>query len=199
MKKTTSLLCAVAALVAFSGCQGSEPGDQDPGNEAASEEPTGPVYDPTALLTLSYTPPADLVENPEVPLAPLLPYETFESTSFDINQPDIGAENRIFITQYLLPEDSKLTDYNAQLEVVREYDALVGNTADDGSHNPALVARNPGIWRFVIIVNGEDKTYQQNYFVFVENHLVQITCQWTNRRSIVRPLCGEFQQTLSFE
>lgn len=198
MKKTTSLLCAVAALVAFSGCQGGQTDDPGTSSEAA-EEPTGPMYDPSTLLTLDYTVPSDLVENAAQPLPHLLPYETNESKSYDITLPDVGIENRIFVTQYLLPADSAFPDYNSQLEVVRQYDELVANAAEETSHSPALVARQSGIWRFVIMENGENKTYQQNFFVFVENHLIQITCQWTNRRDFVRQYCGDLQQTLSFE
>ncbi|MEU6858058.1 hypothetical protein AB0B28_04155 [Glycomyces sp. NPDC046736] len=199
MKKTTSLLCAVAALMAFSACQGEQPSGDEETPGTATESPAGPQYDPAALLSVSFTPPAEVVENAEVPFTSLLPYETYETSSYDIDLPDIGAENRIFVTQYLLPADGDYSEYDAQLAVVREYDALVVNTADEDSHDPALVAGNSAVWRFTIIENGESKTYQQNYFVFVENHLVQITCQWTNRRDFVRPACAEFQQTLAIQ
>lgn len=200
MKKTTSLLCAVTALVAFAGCQGESPSEDATASTGPAEEsPEGPQYDPATLLDLSYTLPADVVENPEEPFATPLPFETFESFSYDIALPDVGIENRLFVTQYLLPADASYPEYRDQLEVVRQYDELVGNTADEGSHNPALIGGNEGVWRFVIIANGEDNTYQQNYFVFAENHLIQITCQWTNRRDFVRPKCGELQQTLTFQ
>ncbi|MCH7231401.1 hypothetical protein L0U85_11155 [Glycomyces sp. L485] len=199
MKKSMSLLWAAVAVVAFSGCQSEQPDDSPSTESAAAEEATtGPVFDPSTLITPVFDPPSDAVENADMPFPTPLEYEHI-GWSYDINLPDVNVENRIFVTSYLLPEGSEYPDYNARLELVREYDALVGNAADEGSHNPALVGGNDGIWRFVIIEDGDDRTYQQNYFVTAENHLVQITCQWTNRRDFIRDRCAELQETFSLQ
>lgn len=200
MKKSMSLFCAALAAFVFTGCQSDQPGDigSDETPDAASASPTGPVFDPAAPITPVFEPPSDAVENAEMPLPTPLDYEHL-SWSYDIQLPDVGIENRLFVTSYLLPEGTEYPDYQSGMEVVRDYDALVGNNADESSHDYALVGGNEAIWRFAIIENGDDNIYQQNYFVFAENHLVQITCQWSNRRDFVRDRCAELQETFSLQ
>lgn len=198
MKKSMSLLCVALTAFALGGCQSEQAGNvgSDDSPTTASASPTEPSFDPAAPITPVFEPPSDVAENAEMLLPTPLDYEHL-SWSYDIQLPDVSSENRIFVTSYLLPEGTEYPDYDSGMEIVREYDSLVENSADEGSHDPALVGGRDAIWRFVIIDDGEDKTYQQNYFVFAENHLVQITCQWTNRRDFVRERCAELQENFS--
>jgi hypothetical protein len=157
-----------------------------------------PVLDPAVPAAVTFEMPAEMTENTSVPLPYLLGYDN-ESWSYDIAVEGIGPDDRIFVTSYLLPEGTTFPDYESSLAFIREYDALIVNDADEASHNPALINRQEGVFRFAIL-RIEDRTlYQRNFFLFNENHVVQITCQWESSRATFIPFCEEMQETFALE
>lgn len=199
MRKFAALV-PLSAVLLVAACQsGGAPADGGESTSAPATVETGPpVLDPALPATVAFEVPAQMAENTAVPFPYLLEYEN-QSWSYDINAEGLGPDDRIFVTSYLLPEGTTFPDYESSLTFIREYDALIVNDAHEDSHNPALINRRDGVFRFAI-VRLEDRTlYQRNFFLFNENHVVQVTCQWENTRAILVPFCEEMQETFTLE
>ncbi|GAA1684121.1 hypothetical protein GCM10009830_34270 [Glycomyces endophyticus] len=199
MRKFAALAPLSAMLLALGACQSG--GADDQGAEATEtptvvESPTAVALDPALPATPVYTVPTGVTESPDLVFPYVLAYE-HQGWSYTVTAEGVGAEANIYVTSYLLPEGTAYPDYQSQLTFVNEYDALVVNDADPTSHTPALINGREGFFRFSIIRDGGPTLYQRNFFIFDENHVVQVTCQWTEGRDIVGPLCGQLQQTLT--
>ncbi len=203
MRKFATLVPLSAVLLAAGACQSGDASDDASTAPAeapvsAVEESPLPELDPAMPATPVFALPADMAENPEIPFPYLLAYE-HQTWSYDIAVEGLGEEDRVFVTSYLLPEDAEFPDYDSRLGFIAEYDALVENGAHEASHSAALINGSDGVFRFSIIRDGGPTLYQRNFFIFAQNHIVQITCQWTDNREIVSPYCGEMQETFTLE
>lgn len=201
MRKFAALISLGAVLLTAGACQSGGSSDSEttaPAGPAPSlaAETTPPLeLDPASHATPEFSLPAELTDNAELAFPYLLEYD-HQAWNYDIAVDGIGADDHIFITSYLLPESTEYPDYDSRIEFIREYDALIDNGAHESSHAPALVSGIEGVFRFAIIRDGEGPTlYQRNFFLFAQNHVVQISCQWAETRDIVGPICGELQET----
>ncbi|MDA1362542.1 hypothetical protein O1R50_23165 [Glycomyces luteolus] len=199
MRKFAALV-PLSAVLLVAACQSG--GTPEEGGETTSApatvETAPPVLDPAVAASVSFELPAQMTENTTVPFPYLLGYE-HTSWSYDIGAEGLGPDDRIFVTSYLMPEGTTYPDYESSLAFIREYDALIVNDAHEASHNPALINRQEGIFRFAVLRIGERTLYQRNFFLFNENHVVQVTCQWENTRAILIPFCEEMQETLTLK
>jgi hypothetical protein len=187
---------AAVMLVFAAGCSGDGENSEESADSAA-EEAVEPSPSMTAhesveeVFQLDLQAPegfvADDVERPD------LLVEDHQTYGFAL---DGGhADSRLWVTTYLLPEDSAPTDYDSAVDLILPYDDERGNSISHGNHSPTLVNGYEGVYRNASL--GEDVS-QQNHYLFAGRHLIQITCQWNFDFNEVYEACHPLTTSFPF-
>lgn len=193
------MIISVALLIVGAGCSesGGELGDP-------TDDPTQsvqPAPSPTAhesvdqAFELALQAPAnfELTENDRGVLM------AEDHNTYDYQLVDGSQHSRLTVTTYLVPDDVDISDQEAQLAFILEYDDSRGNQISHEKHEPALVHRYQGIRRFASLVSPNDREIsQQNFYLFAGQHLIQITCQWEYDFEEVQQGCNELTQAFAY-
>lgn len=171
-----------------------EEGEEDEDAEGDDEEPEDDR--PAGPFDLQLTAPDGFAEAPSLEI-PTAFAEEYVGYAFEI--PDAHDSEKIFVTSYFLPEDTVTETYDDQLDLIYDYDDAISNQSSSGNHSVALVNGEQGIFRYASMEDrNENEDNQQNYFVFADQHVIQITCQWRHQFQTIRAGCFEVLSQFPF-
>lgn len=167
---------SLAALVLLaSACSEDGAGTEEkPGESDAPTVQEVEIPEATAPLDLAVSPPEGYLASDgarEFPVA-----EQFNDYVFDL---DGGSEtSKIIVSSYLL-DDAVEQDYKSQLAFARTYLESTGYEFATMNDRATIVHRREGVMLFNELTDGAgNELTQQNHFLFKENQLILVTCQW---------------------
>ncbi|THV28029.1 hypothetical protein [Glycomyces paridis] len=172
--RVAASVAVLAFLVAACSEGGGGEKEEPKGDQTSPAVQEVEIPEATGPLDLTVTPPAGYVASEgarEFPVA-----EQFNDYVFAL---DGGAEtSRIYVSTYLL-DAAVEEDYAAQLEFVRSYFEATGYEYTTMNDRATIVHRRDGVMMFNEFTDGAgNELTQQNHFLFKENQLILVTCQW---------------------
>ncbi|MCC3762505.1 hypothetical protein K3N28_05410 [Glycomyces sp. TRM65418] len=189
-------LFSSALVLAVAGCSGaSDDSGETPSGEQSQGNSSIPHDELTEPYDLQITPPEGFVEV-DAAREPLLS-EDQKTWTFALDGGD--PDSQLNVTAYYLPEGTSPADYEAQVAMILDYEASMGNTIDTTNIYPALVHRQTGIHRYFKDAGGDNGAlFMRNFFVFADQHVIQLTCQWRRNYAEVVKGCETLSQEFPF-
>jgi len=102
----------------------------------------------------------------------------------------------IFVNSYVLPRDTHGWSRSRLIEQVRGYARQVHARNPDAAVGVTTVAGLPAYQQRVDQPDASDTLHYDATFVFFDQYLVQVGCQWRHRRSVVTTGCRTVLATL---
>lgn len=195
MKRSIALLAATAFVITGCTDNGESGGsvdsnDDDASSEAVIEESVEhlEVLDP---FDLGLTAPDGFVQDTDTE-RPTLVSEDHQTYVYGLID---GHESvKLMVSTYVLPEDTDTSDYDSQVEVILAFDDEAGNATTASNHYPSVVNGYEGIFRF----GDFDSVRQHNHYLFADQHLIQITCEWEFSFNALNTGCQSLLQNFPY-